>query len=94
MGCVTKYNKDKTTSVFVPCDCKSEILYIEYDHEYQIADLAIYSCPQYFRSLSLWQKIRYIWQLLVHSKPYSDQIVLTYAQLKDLRQFLVEIDIK
>lgn len=94
MGCVTKYSKDKTTSVFVPCDCKSEVLYIEYDHEYQIADLSIYSNPSYGRNLSLWQKLRYIWQVLIHSKPYSDQMVLTHAQLKDLRRFLVEIDIK
>jgi len=93
MGCITKYNKDKTTSVFVPCDCKSEVLYIEYDHEHKIADLSIYYLP-YSRSLSLWQKLRYIWQVLVHSKPYSDQLVLTYSQLKELKRFLVEIDIK
>lgn len=94
MGCVTKYNKDKTTSVFVPCDCTREILYIEYDHEDKIADLAIYSCLEYRGSLSLWQKFRYIWQVLVCSKPYSDQMVLTISQLQDLKRFLVEIDIK
>jgi hypothetical protein len=94
MGCVTKYSKDQTTSVFVPCDCTSEILYIEYDHKHKIADLSIYSHPSYGISLSLWQKLRYIWQVLVHSKPYSDQMVLTDRQLKDLKRFLVEIDIK
>jgi hypothetical protein len=90
MGCVTKYDKDKTTSVFVPCDCQNEILYIEYDHEYKIADIAIYHHGNTNR-MSLWKKLRYIWQVLVHSKPYSDQMVLTDRQLKDLKEFLVEI---
>lgn len=93
MGSVTKYDKDKTTSVFVPCDCQNEVLYIEYDHEYRIADLAIYHYRNTNR-LSLWQKVRYIAHLLWSGKPYSDQMVLTHKQLKELKQFLLGLELK
>jgi hypothetical protein len=94
MGCLTRYEKNKSISVFIPCSCTEEILYIEYDHELKLADCAVYS--RYCRGgkLSLWQKLRYIWQVLIYSRPYADQIVLTDSQLGELKRFLIEINIK
>lgn len=94
MASITKYNKDHTTSTFVPCDCKSEILYIEYDHEWKIADFCIYYTNSgYANNLSIYQKLRYIWRVLFYGKVYSDQIMLTDKQLKELKKFLIEIGV-
>ncbi len=92
MGSVTNLKENKT--LFVPCDCHSEILFIEYDHKIKIADLAIYETINSFKSkLSLWQRIRYCWQVLVYKKPYADQLTLSTKQLIELRKFLEMLDL-
>ena len=93
MGMVTNLQANKT--LFIPCGCRSEILMIEYDHEMQMADFAIYEHQLAYKSkMSLWQRLRYIWKVLVHHKPYADQIILDNAQLKDLKKFLNSLDLK
>ncbi len=85
-------NLQKNNSIFVKCSCSDEILYIEYENDLKLADLCIYYRYNPFRTMSIWAKIRYIWQILIHSKPYSDQIVLTRKDLKDLSLFLKQIE--
>jgi hypothetical protein len=87
MGSVTNLKENKT--LFIPCSCKSEILVIEYDHDIDMADLAIFEhYTNYGNKMSLWQCLRYCYQVLVNKKPYSDQMVLDKKQLKDLQKFL------
>jgi hypothetical protein len=87
VGSLTNLKENKT--LFIPCSCKSEVLVIEYDHEIQMADLAIFEhYTNYSNKMSLWQRIRYCYQLLVYKKPYADQMVLDKNQLKDLQKFL------
>jgi hypothetical protein len=87
MGSVTNLKENKT--LFIPCSCKSEILVIEYDHEIEMADFAIYeSHASYNNKMSLWQRLRYIFQVLINKKPYTDQMMLDKKQLKDLQKFL------
>jgi hypothetical protein len=93
MGSVTNLKENKT--LFIPCNCRSEILIIEYDHELKIANLAIYESIVSFKyKLSFWQKLRYCWSVLWNNKPYTDQIVLNNKQLIELRHFLYGLDIK
>lgn len=93
MGNVTNLKENKT--LFIPCDCRNEILMIEYDHEIGMADFAIYEHYVGHRhKLSLWQRLRYCWRVLIHKKPYSDQLMLDNEQLKDLKDFLVSLDLK
>ncbi len=76
-------------TLFIPCSCKSEILVIEYDHEIELADLAIFEhYTNYSNKMSLWQRLRYCFQVLAYKKPYADQMVLDKKQLKDLQKFL------
>ena len=93
MGSVTNLKENKT--LFVLCDCASEILMIEYDHTIGLADLAIY---EHFRSfthkISLWQRLRYCWKVLVDKKPYADQITLSKSRLLELKGFLSSLDLK
>lgn len=92
MGSITNLRENKT--IFIPCDCKNEILAIEYDHEWNIAELAIYEhYVGYTRKLSLWQRLRYCYQVLFHKKPYADQMTLSAKQLKDLLDFLKHLNL-
>ena len=87
VGSVTNLKENKT--LFIPCSCKSEILAIEYDHEIQLADLAIFEhYTNYSNKMSLWQRLRYCYRVLFEKKPYADQMVLDNKQLKDLQKFL------
>jgi hypothetical protein len=92
MGNITNLKENKT--VFIPCSCRSEILVIEYDHDIDIADLAIFeNYTNYSHKMSLWQRLRYCYQVLIHKKPYADQMVLDRRQLKELKQFLSGLDL-
>ena len=87
MGSITNLKENKT--LFIPCSCKSEILVVEYDHTIQMADFAIYeSVAGYKHKMSLWQRLRYCYQVLINKKPYADQMMLDNNQLKDLKKFL------
>lgn len=87
MGNVTNLKENKT--VFIPCSCKSEILVIEYDHSIDTADFAIYeNYASSKHKLSLWQRVKYCYEVMVRKKPYADQITLNKSQLQDLQKFL------
>jgi transglutaminase/protease-like cytokinesis protein 3 len=88
---MVKFEKNKTT--FILCDCRSEVLVLEHDIEYGLTELSIYeNMSSYAHKMSFWQKLRYIYQVLVHNRPYSDQIILNSNQIKDLKNFLLSID--
>ena len=92
MGSITNLKENKT--LFIPCGCRNEILMIEYDHHFKMADLAIYKTDAAFRSkLSLWQRLRYCWQVLWNKKAYADEIMLDNKQLKDLQNFLRQLEL-
>ena len=84
---MTRFEKNKTT--FILCDCRSEVLVLDHDFEYELTELSIYeNMSSYGHKMSFWQKLRYIYQVLVYNKPYSDQIILNKEQLKDLGSFI------
>ena len=90
MGYETKYSEDKTSTLFTLCGCGNEVLMIQYDHDIDLADLCILATISSHK-MSLWQKIRYIYQIVVHGFPYKDQIVLDKSNLKEIRNFLNNI---
>jgi hypothetical protein len=86
-----KFQKNKTS--FILCDCKSEVLVLEYDDEYDLMELSIYeNLSSYSHKMSFWQKLRYIYQVLVKGRPYSDQMILNKEQIKHMANFLTSID--
>lgn len=87
MGYETKYSTDKTSTLFTLCGCGSEVLMIQYDHDIDLADLCILATISSHK-MSLWQKFRYMYQIIVKGFPYKDQIVLDRESLKEIRNFL------
>lgn len=87
---IKNQKETKNNQLFLMCDCYSEVLFIEHDEETQSANLCIYSL-NYRHKLSFWQKMRYIYQVLIHNRPYSDQIILHKQQTKDMISFLTSM---
>lgn len=86
MGYETRYDKNQTISLFSMCDCKNEILYMEYDHEIKLVDVCIFKSG-YSTRMSLKDRFRYIWNVLVTGKPYADQTMLNLEQIRDIKNF-------
>jgi hypothetical protein len=87
---MVKFEKNKNT--FILCDCRSEVLVLDHDFEYGLTELSIYeNISSYSHKMSFWQKLRYIYQVLVHSRPYSDQIILNKEQTRHIVDFLTSI---
>lgn len=90
---VVKFEKNKT--IFILCDCRSEILVLDHDSEYGLTELSIYeNMSSYNHKMSFWQKLRYVYRVLIHNRPYSDQIILNSNQLTELYNFLDSISTK
>lgn len=80
--------KNQSNIHFELCDCRSEVLVLEYDSECGLMDLAIYEHSVSFRNKMNWyQKLRYIWQVIRYNRPFNDQIVLDKDQIENLKKF-------
>ena len=79
-------------TIFIRCGCQSEMLVLDYDGEVDMIDLSMYEIDvSYKYRMSLWQKIRYIYQVIKYGQPYTDQIVLNRQQIDELKTFINEI---
>lgn len=85
---LTKF-ANKNNIAFYLCDCKNEILVIDYDTNQELADFCIYESPSI--KMSFWQKCRHILRLFMKGTPYCDQMVLTKKQLGEIKQFIEQI---
>lgn len=79
-------------TLFFMCECKSEVFVIEYDHEIEMADIAIFQTEASYRfRMPLWLRLRYACRVLFSGKPYADQIMLNKNRLNELKLFLDSI---
>jgi hypothetical protein len=79
--------KNNYRTLFIRCDCHSEVLVIDYDGLFKMIELSVFSSLISSR-MSIWQKLRYIYQIIRHGKPYTDQIILHQTQIDELKAFL------
>lgn len=92
MGITIDLKENRT--IFIPCDCKNQVLSIEYDHQAGLANLAIYENWQsYNHKLSLWQKIKTCCNIFAKNRIRPDQMVLNNKQLRDLGLFIRSLNI-
>lgn len=90
MSSLIKFQKNKTQ--FILCDCANEILFVEYDEEYEMADIAIFETRSSFEASKSWyQKLRYCYRILTGKDAYSDQMMLTKDQMRQLKDFLESV---
>ena len=84
-----KSNTNMNKTVFIKCTCHSEGIMIEADEDSLY--LSIWERGYKDDNSFTWkQKLRYIWQILKHGKPYGDQIVLDRGSCFALSRALIE----
>lgn len=86
-------NKNRKSNVFraayLRCSCDNEILVVRYDGEIDMLDLCLFQNQNSFKqTMTLWQKIRYTYNLFITGLPFTDQIVLNRNQIDELKGFL------
>lgn len=78
---------------YIKCSCSSEILAVDYDKELEMLDVCIYNHYATPTKRTLWDKLRYIWQVIKTGQPYSDQMIIDVnsAEFAELLEYLNSI---
>ena len=75
--------------LFFICNCKSEILHLEYNSDIDMVELSMFSFGTFnARKMSFRDKCRYIWRVLIKGTPYTDYTMLDRKQIDELKTFL------
>lgn len=82
-----KDHKNNYRTLFIRCGCYNEVLVIDYDLEYKTLDLSIFN-SLIAHKMTFMQKIRLIYSIIIHGKPYTDQMVLEHYQINEVKAFL------
>lgn len=77
----------KKTEICLKCDCGEESLVVTKDEDYGF-ELCIFT--RQFESYGFWNRLRLIWRIIRHGKPYTDQIIIDTKKAKQLAKFLGE----
>ena len=81
------------------CSCGTEMIQIEKDVEYDknnketycTINFSIYLCGITNHEYSLKERLRHIWMIWKHKKPYSDYAILSKAEAHRMGQILLEM---
>jgi hypothetical protein len=78
---------------YIPCECTSEIVHLQYDEELDMTYLSIYEvgCNKNHK-FSLWQRIRFCFKILFKGRVYGDQVVLKDNHLKSFSHYINRVD--
>lgn len=87
---VKKDQKNNYRTLFLRCDCYSEVLVVDYDKDFSTLELSIFGLHASHK-MSFLQKMRYLYQIIFHSEPFTDQIILQKQQILELKAFLNSI---
>ena len=73
---------------FIQCHCGTEGIMISYETEEDglpVIDLAFFGYGYITnRTLSLWEKLRYCWHILIKGEPFIDEVILSQNNAKEL----------
>ena len=72
---------------FIECSCGTEGIMISNDYmdnKEPVIDLAFFKYGYNPDKMSLYQKLRYCWQVLSKGRPFGDEIILNKEQTKEL----------
>ena len=80
--------KDEKDSTFLICDCFSHGLLVEKFEGEEEVSLSLFEMGLNGRILGWSERPRWCWQILRYGKPWSDFIILSTDNQKQLKQFL------
>jgi hypothetical protein len=79
----------KSNEKFIKCDCHSEFIRLDYDHEFEHFDLSIWTLQA--SSKPSWKtKLRWIWRIIRNDSPYGDQVIIDKFKAKELAEYLLD----
>lgn len=76
--------------IFLPCECRTEGLFIEKDTSYKetLYNISIFS-PKYRKNkLSFQIKLKLIWDIITKGAFFKDDIILTQDQINQFKRFV------
>lgn len=81
--------KKEITPFILPCDCGSEwIILDKQDPDFPEEGLYMSILTHAYDKPSFWHRFRHIWYILIHGKPYTDQVCLDLEKCRELYTFL------
>lgn len=80
----------KNKEEFIICDCHSEGLYLEVFEGEENIYMSFFSHGVNPKKLTLFGKLRYIWNVLKTGKPFSDQLVFSFNKAKKIAKKITE----
>jgi len=80
---------DDIETIYIPCDCHTELLELTKDHEYNLVYVAMYSYGSQF-STSWKNRLKHIWRIIRYGTPWRDQITLNEKSQLELINFLLK----
>lgn len=81
----------KNKEAFFVCDCHSEGLYLESYSDDKTLYLSFFSHGINPKNLTLFSKIRYIWNILKTGKPFSDHLVFNFKKANIIAKKIIEL---
>ena len=79
------------TSLFLICDCHEHGLLVEKFPDEEEVCLSLFERGLKGRKLSFTEKLRWCWQIFRYGNPWSDYIILSTENQKQLKDFLNKI---
>ena len=73
---------------FIMCDCHSHGLVIEKFPDEEETFIALFERGVDGKKLSLLDRLKWCWQILIYGHPWTDMIVLDKAKQKEIAEFL------
>ena len=82
----------KTKNKFFKCECGSHAIDVTtFDDEPEVYICMWDQGSKDDHRLSLWERFRWSWKILLTGKPYQDNVILSKNKAKELGEYLKEL---
>ena len=79
----------KENELHLSCSCHSHELHIEKDHEDDMWYVSFWQ-RGYTTDTSWGYRLKCIWYILIHGRPYGDEVILENKDMIELKEYLDE----
>ena len=77
---------------FIPCDCGSEGIMVSHERDEEnglpLIDFAYFTEGHDGRTLTLRQRLKWCWRILITGKPWTDMVTLNQKSARELGKHL------
>lgn len=79
-----------TNQIFLPCECRTEGLFVEKDTDYKetLYNISIFSSKYRRQRMSLKVRLKLIWDIITKGTFFKDDITLSQNQINQFKKFI------